>query len=58
MCKVALYPDFAFAIGNDTEAACGRGDLFDKRRNLISEWAAFVNTAPAKGGNVVKFKSA
>ena len=48
----------AHAIGNDTEAAYRRGDLFDKRRNLMSEWAAFVNTAPAKGGNVVKFKSA
>jgi hypothetical protein len=28
------------------------------RRNLMSEWTALVNTAPAKGGNVVKFKSA
>lgn len=48
----------AHAIGNNTEAAYRRGDLFDKRRNLMSEWAAFVNTAPAKGGNVVKFKFA
>lgn len=36
----------AHAIGNDTEAAYRRGDLFDKRRQLMGEWAAFVNTAP------------
>lgn len=47
----------AHAIGNDTEAAYRRGDLFDKRRQLMSEWAAFVNTAPAIGDNVVRFKS-
>jgi len=49
----------AHAIGDATEAAYRRGDLFDKRRNLMSEWASFINTAPVtKGSNVVKFKSA
>lgn len=48
----------AHAIGNDTEAAYRRGDLFDKRRQLMGEWAKFLNTPLAKGGNVVKFKSA
>jgi integrase len=48
----------AHAIGNDTEAAYRRGDLFDKRRQLMGEWAAFLNTAPAIGGNVVRFKAA
>jgi integrase len=48
----------AHAIGNDTEAAYRRGDLFDKRRNLMNEWAAFVSTAPAKGMNVVSIKAA
>ncbi len=43
----------AHAIGNDTEAAYRRGDLFDKRRNLMNEWAGFLETAPAKGNNVV-----
>lgn len=47
----------AHAIGNDTEAAYRRGDLFDKRRQLMSEWAAFVNTAPAVGHNVINFKA-
>lgn len=48
----------AHAIGNDTEAAYRRGDLFDKRRNLMNEWAAFVMTAPTKGNNVVSIKAA
>lgn len=37
----------AHAIGNDTEAAYRRGDLFEKRRNLMGDWAAFVNADPA-----------
>ena len=48
----------AHAIGNETEAAYRRGDLFDKRRNLMNEWAEFVWTAPAKGKNVFSFKAA
>jgi integrase len=48
----------AHAIGNDTEAAYRRGDLFDKRRNLMNEWASFIGTAPAKRKNVVRFKAA
>ncbi len=47
----------AHAIGNDTEAAYRRGDLFDKRRNLMVDWAFFLNTAPAKG-NVVMMRDA
>ena len=47
----------AHAIGNDTEAAYRRGDLFDKRRNLMAEWAAFISTKPAKGDNVVKLNA-
>lgn len=39
----------AHAIGDATEAAYRRGDLFDKRRNLMTEWATFINTKPAKG---------
>lgn len=36
----------AHAIGDQTEAAYRRGDLFDKRRELMDQWAAFVTTAP------------
>jgi len=31
----------AHAIGNGVEAAYRRGDLFEKRRVLMDEWAAF-----------------
>lgn len=46
----------AHAIGNDTEAAYRRGDLFDKRRQLMADWASFLQTPPAVGSNVVRFK--
>ena len=48
----------AHAIGDATEAAYRRGDLFNKRRKLMTDWATFLNTPAAIGGNVVKFKSA
>ena len=32
----------AHAIGDSTEAAYRRGDLFEKRRKLMNEWAAFL----------------
>lgn len=37
------------AVGSKTEAAYRRGDLFDKRRTLMSQWAKFIATPPAKG---------
>ena len=33
----------AHAIGNEVEAAYRRGDLFEKRRVLMDEWAAFCD---------------
>jgi integrase len=48
----------AHAIGNGTEEAYRRGDLFDKRRNLMTEWATFIGTPPAIGANVFQFKAA
>ena len=36
----------AHAIGSSVEAAYRRGDLFDKRRALMAEWAAFCERAP------------
>lgn len=35
----------AHAIGNKVEAAYRRGDLFEKRRRLMNEWAKFCATA-------------
>jgi len=43
----------AHAIGDGTVAAYQRSDLFDKRRNLMSDWAKFLHTAPVMGDNVV-----
>jgi integrase len=34
----------AHAIGNKVEAAYRRGDLFDKRKQLMQDWATFART--------------
>jgi integrase len=39
----------AHAVGDKVEAAYRRGDLFEKRRRLMAEWATYCN-APAVGG--------
>jgi hypothetical protein len=39
----------AHAIGDTTEAAYRRGDLFDKRRRLMAEWAKHCETARPAG---------
>lgn len=46
----------AHAIGDATEEAYRRGDLFEKRRALMAHWAAFVDTPPTKS-NVRTFTS-
>ena len=43
----------AHAIGDGTVAAYQRSDLFEKRRNLMTDWAKFLHTAQVIGGNVV-----
>jgi integrase len=42
----------AHAIGNKVEAAYRRGDLFEKRRRLMADWAAFCGRTEPKGGLV------
>jgi integrase len=37
----------AHVIGGKVEQAYRRGDLFEKRRRLMQQWAAFATTAPA-----------
>jgi integrase len=39
----------AHVVGDKVEAAYRRGDLFDKRRQLMDAWAAFCARAPAEG---------
>ena len=48
----------AHAIGDNTVAAYQRSDLFQKRRNLMADWAKFLHTVPAVGGNVVPMHKA
>jgi integrase len=38
----------AHTIGNKVEAAYQRGDLFDKRRRLMQQWATFCTAAPVR----------
>jgi integrase len=40
----------AHVVGNKVEAAYRRGDLFEKRRRLMQQWATFCATAPAPVG--------
>jgi integrase len=39
----------AHAVGDKVEAAYRRGDLFDKRRRLMEDWAAFCRRSAAPG---------
>ena len=48
----------AHSIGDGTVAAYQRSDLFDKRRNLMVDWANFLHTVPADGANVVSLRRA
>lgn len=50
VCEQAL----AHSLGNAVEAAYRRGDLFEKRRALMNDWAHYAMTAPA--ANVVQIR--
>ena len=45
----------AHSLADKVEAAYQRGDLFEKRRRLMDEWARFCATQ-AKSGNVVPIR--
>jgi integrase len=47
-----IEQSLAHTISNAVERAYRRGDLFDKRRRLLDEWARFCNT-PAPVGDVI-----
>jgi len=42
----------AHTIGDKVEAAYRRGDLMEKRKRMMDEWAKFCGTV-TKAGNVV-----
>jgi integrase len=49
ICEKAL----AHTIGDETERSYQRGELLDKRRRLMGDWATFCGMAPADYGEVV-----
>ena len=48
----------AHTISNKAEAAYRRGDLFDKRRRMMADWAAFLATPSARQGTVTPIRAA
>ena len=48
----------AHTIENKVERAYRRGDLFDKRRRLMDDWATYCATIPAVGANVTPLRRA
>ena len=48
----------AHVIGNKAEAAYRRGDLFEKRRKLMDDWAVFCTCNSADNGKVVRINRA
>ena len=43
----------AHAVGDKVEAAYRRGDLFEKRRRLMADWATYCNAPKTATGNTV-----
>ena len=48
----------AHAIGDKVEAAYRRGDLFEKRRRLMKDWAAFCANPEVRKGRVISMNAA
>ncbi|MGB7037368.1 MAG: integrase arm-type DNA-binding domain-containing protein [Xanthobacteraceae bacterium] len=46
----------AHAVGDKVEAAYRRGDLFEKRRRLMADWATYCNTPKTERGTVVPIR--
>lgn len=54
VCEMAL----AHTIGNKAEAAYRRGDLFEKRRRLMDDWATYCQKAHVTGAKIVPLRAA
>jgi integrase len=60
--ETTAYPNhvveqaLAHAIGNGVEAAYRRGDLFEKRRRLMDDWARYCGGANVSSGEVVTLR--
>ena len=54
-----IEKSLAHSIGDKVERAYRRGDLFEKRRRLMTDWAAFCDgEAASTGGDVVQLSEA
>ena len=54
MAELAL----AHAIGDEVEAAYRRGDLFETRRRLMKDWAAFCANPEIRKSSVISMNAA
>ena len=54
VCEMAL----AHTIGNKAEAAYRRGDMFEKRRRLMGDWATYCDTVGEAGATVTPIRKA
>ena len=52
MCEIAL----AHVVSDKTESAYRRGDMMEKRRRLMADWAAFCGQPPSARANVVSIR--
>ena len=46
----------AHTVSDKTEAAYRRGDMMEKRRRLMADWAAYCERPPAVRDNVVSIR--
>lgn len=56
--REVIEKSLAHAIGDKVEAAYRRGDLFEKRRRLMADWAEFCDGKAPEGGDVVHLAGA
>ena len=54
VCEMAL----AHVIGNKAEAAYRRGDMFEKRRRLMIDWAHYCASGVASGAKIMPIRGA
>jgi integrase len=50
-----LEKALAHLVGDETERAYDRGDMFEKRRLLMDAWAAFATSDPERSADVLDF---
>jgi hypothetical protein len=51
--EAALAP----VVADKVAAAYRRGDMFDKRRRLMADWASYCGSPPAERGDVVPMRA-